>query len=296
MSDITLTKFDDFYMVDITTYNSSNIYLNGKPLDMAATGKRFTVKQYPQFTRRNTQSFITEWVNVEDSDHTMSPQRYQVELELLLAGAEEDDDGDLVFSKLEAEFAYRKFKAMWKPVSEVKESFTQMTVTERHGMLNGEDFIEPMFCYDSNKPDLMVYNRSANIMHHFEEMTKKYDLKWARESHSGIYYWKLNGKYVFSNNETFKLKNGTSTGTLAHCRAMRDADTKLVRSTIYGAITPADQLPQYAINDLRVKVSSAIGKIEDAERSRTSRERSSHIEVARKLLGEAVQVFNNVAE
>ena len=294
MSDITLTKFDDFYMVDITGWNTSGIYMNGELLNVGVTGKRFTVKDRPRFARKNSVVRVTHWVNVDDPDVTLSIQEYQTRLDELSDYEFDEDDDHYQFDSLEAEFAYRKFKASWKQVHVTHDTLVEMDVIERHGMLQGEDFIEPMFCYDSSKPDLMIYNRVSNIMHHLDEMSKKHDLEWQRETHSGIYYWKLNGRYVFTNNETFKLKSEKSTGTLEQCRAMRDADAKLIRSTLYGAITPAHQLADIMIHDLRLKVSSVMDKIGASQNTRTARERNNELDVAKKLCRELIECFNNI--
>jgi len=231
----------EIYLITKPSYGTDTHYINDIPVK-SIDGQIFTSKIKPVITNKYNKAVFKGWHNPK-TDETISSEEYKIRLNKLatkgtLIENEDDDDEELVFDDITAEVAYKHFKRDWNSTYGYDPVEEEISYTTLRGMVDSnENYIVSMLSLDSSKADLFSYNSAKHLFDLFskfkEENTQyKYDVP----THSGLYYVKINGKYIFSNNPLFKLEGKTSIGTLEQCKTNRDANEKAFKIALNSAL------------------------------------------------------------
>jgi len=193
-----MSKVVQFTDKDITyVHLSKGLYLiEGKYIDITNyTGDKVQVKDTDNIcpvTRTNVVNHYT--VNGEDN---MSVEDYNNRI-AQLSKYKTDEDGERTWESLDAEFEFRKFKELYKPIYKNVEVIGDpikfnlfKTVLD-----TGNKFITSNFVYNTTESEtLFKYDRPAALLSIVSECFKSLGMEYQ----GGLSYGKTDGKKVWSN-------------------------------------------------------------------------------------------------
>lgn len=166
----------------------------------------------------------------------ISPDQYKDEKSRLLAHAsdEEDDDGNPVFSSLEDEFAYRKFRQRWSAVRgpdwiertpvefEITEVRTNSGDPDIVSLWNSRAMLAEQCLYQIDTDGVM--NRA------FHAACSEAGLIHDNEGRAYLRFAKIERQYAFDN--SFDESKRKFVGTLEQCKAHKAASIKRVTDIV----------------------------------------------------------------
>ena len=185
-------------------YNNKNILVSGV---VPESCNYVVVSSLDEIVELYTPSAIlTHYTNDNDPTQTITPTIYQEQVDLLRAKGEYDDfSGELVFTNLDDEYAYKKFIKTWNPFYVKQETIkrpVEIEITEIRTNSGDPDIVSLW-----NSPALGV-DRKLYSINRLDLAVKTLraicgDNNWNLEipTHSGILYAKINNSYVFRGDE-----------------------------------------------------------------------------------------------
>ena len=148
----------------------------------------------------------------------------------LLSFADEDE----VFSDIDQEYAYKKFRAAWTPVfEEVPATLepVEFNVTEVRTNSGDPDIVSLW-----NSPNIVGTSKALYALNRLNIGSKALQsfsgVKVAEATHSGMKYHQLDGKYAFSADPEFEFKQPVFTGTLEQCKAEKERVIEKVKKVV----------------------------------------------------------------
>lgn len=198
-----------------------------------------------------TRSILTGYVPVVEgiTDDILSVEAYNDFIQELKSAADySDDDGEIVWNNLEAEFAYRKFVAQWKPQYKTETTYSEPLLIDRSHIRqdSGNPYIVAGFLTGRSDVPLYSYNRSNAVA---SMLTKKFESLgmefkeglsysqtegkkvWSNSTHSGLEYVTAFGKYIIGKNLVPKTR-GEFKGSLDYLTKIYEEDKKWIEDLI----------------------------------------------------------------
>lgn len=183
-----------------------------------------------------------------DTKEKITNEEYNSKINQLLEKSYYDYDVDeQIFTTLEDEYAYKKFKSLYKPIYKIIQTFSEPLKVEMktYQYDTGNKFIKNCFLNGNSQYDLYVYNQHdawIDIVEKcFKELKFEYipncdyvytkDKKvWGNSTHSCIRYVTAFGGYVFD--DRFNLSNKCVYGTLEDLKERYKKDYDRIRDVI----------------------------------------------------------------
>lgn len=183
-----------------------------------------------------------------DTKEKITNEEYNSKINQLLEKSYYDYDVDeQIFTTLEDEYAYKKFKSLYKPIYKIIQTFSEPLKVEMktYQYDTGNKFIKNCFLNGNSSYDLYVYNQHdawIDIVENcFKELKFEYisdcdygytkDKKvWGNSTHSCIRYVTAFGGYVFD--DRFNLPNECVYGTLEDLKERYKKDYDRIRDVI----------------------------------------------------------------
>lgn len=251
----------------VTYFTDKELYYFELPYgEWIVNNKKYTVSNYqpdklnsllePEIFKVNKSTKIKYYENVSEPNiHKLGFDAYQYDLSVLKSkGKLYDDEGDeLYFDKLEDEFAYKKFVRDWKPVCEEVISKEKVDVEIRHAMLDtGNEFIKPLFCVDSTKPELVQVMFAAYQMKVVKDWCNKHvPDAYEIPNHGHLEYAKISGQYVFTGTKT--EFNGQYPIRVMHYNEavkLLDNEKKKIEGILYSLLCKIKAIPDVTVKQL----------------------------------------------
>lgn len=183
-----------------------------------------------------------------DTKEKITNEEYNSKINQLLEKSYYDYDVDeQIFTTLEDEYAYKKFKSLYKPIYKIIQTFSEPLKVEMktYQYDTGNKFIKNCFLNGNSSYDLYTYNQHdawIDIVENcFKELKFEYipncdyghtkDKKvWGNSTHSCIRYVTAFGGYVFD--DRFNLPNKRIYGTLEDLKERYKKDYDRIRDVI----------------------------------------------------------------
>lgn len=183
-----------------------------------------------------------------DTKEKITNEEYNSKINQLLEKSYYDYDVDeQIFTTLEDEYAYKKFKSLYKPIYKIIQTFSEPLKVEMktYQYDTGNKFIKNCFLNGNSSYDLYVYNQHDAwidiVKKCFKELKFEYvpdcdygytkDKKvWGNSTHSCIRYVTAFGGYVFD--DRFNLPNKCIYGTLEDLKERYKKDYDRIRDVI----------------------------------------------------------------
>lgn len=183
-----------------------------------------------------------------DTKEKITNEEYNSKINQLLEKSYYDYDVDeQIFTTLEDEYAYKKFKSLYKPIYKIIQTFSEPLKVEMkiYQYDTGNKFIKNCFLNGNSSYDLYVYNQHdawIDIVEKcFKELKFEYipncdyvytkDKKvWGNSTHSCIRYVTAFGGYVFD--DRFDSPNRCIYGTLEDLKERYKRDYDRIRDVI----------------------------------------------------------------
>ncbi len=224
-------------------------------------GEEITSVEEPVIFKVIEKNTINYFENVtEPNMHKLSFGAYNSDLSFLKSKGKpyDDEDGEYYFENLEDEFALKRFLRDWKPIYEKVISKEQVEVEVRHAMLDtGNEFIKPLFCIDSTKPELVQVFFAAYQMKVTRDWCNKHvPGNYEIPTHSHLEYAKIAGKYVFNGSkQEFNGSNPVRNMTLEQAKELLENEKKKIEGILYSVLCSIKAIPDVTVKEL-------IGEIE----------------------------------
>jgi hypothetical protein len=159
----------------------------------------------------------------QDAQGNLLPNEiYEAQKQVLLEGSARDDEGELTFPDLDAEFEYRKFVARWaipqRGPEVVERTPVDLKVVEVRVNSGDPDIVSlwnaPHVVRDAS---LYQFDRTAYLRRTVRELAEASGLAVDIPTHSGVRFAKLDNEYAF--NDSFDTSRGNLfIGTLQQCK------------------------------------------------------------------------------
>jgi hypothetical protein len=148
----------------------------------------------------------------------------------LLSFADEDE----VFSDIDQEYAYKKFVAAWTPVyEEVPATLepVEFNVTEVRTNSGDPDIVSLW-----NSPEVSGTNKALYTINRLsvglQALRQFSGIAISDCTHSGMKYYQLDGKYVFTSDSEFEFKQPSFIGTLEQCKTEKERVIEKVKKVV----------------------------------------------------------------
>lgn len=176
-----------------------------------------------------SKSVLQSYVNNADAS-TMSVSDYYEAQNHLLSFADEHE----VFSDIDREYDYKKFRAAWAPVyEEVPATLepVEFNVTEVRTNSGDPDIVSLW-----NSPDVVGTNKALYTINRLsvglQALRKFSGITVTECTHSGMKYCQLDGKYAFTGDPEFEFKQPSFIGTLEQCKAEKERVIEKVKKVV----------------------------------------------------------------
>ena len=229
----------DGEVVSNTGYNSYN------------NKHQIAAKDVENISSINTRSILVGYVPVVEgiTDDILSVEGYNNFIQELKSAADySDDDGEIVWNNLEAEFAYRKFVSQWKPQYKTETTYSEPLLIDRSHIRqdSGNPYIVAGFLTGRSDVPLYSYNRSnavaSMLAKKFESLGMEFKeglsygategkKVWSNSTHSGLEYVTAFGKYIIGKNLVPKTR-GEFKGSFEHLEKIYKEDKQWIEDLI----------------------------------------------------------------
>ena len=270
----------------VTYFTDKELYYFELPYgEWVVNNKKYTVSNYqadkinsllePEIFKVNKSTNIKYYENVSEPNmHKLGVDAYQHDLSMLKSKGKpyyDNEDGDFYFDKLEDEFAYKKFLRDWKPIFEEVVSKEKVDIEIRHAMLDtGNEFIKPLFCVDSTKPELVQVMFAAYQMKIVKDWCNKHvPDAYEIPNHSHLEYAKISGQYVFTGTKTeFNGQHPVRVMHYDEAVKLLDNEKKKIEGILYSLLCKIKAIPDVTVKQL-------INEIENVRRQVSEKKYSS---------------------
>lgn len=183
------------------------------------------------------------------TDDVLSVEGYNDFLKELRSAADYlDDEGNIVWNNLEAEFAYRKFVSQWKAKYKEEITYSEPLLVDRShirqdsgnpyiiaGFLTGRSDV-PLYSYSrSNAVASMLAKKFESLGMEFKEGLSYGQTEgkkvWSNSNHSGLEYVTAFGKYIIGKNLVAKTR-GEFKGSFEHLEKIYKEDKEWIENLI----------------------------------------------------------------
>lgn len=250
----------------VTYFTDKELYYFELPYgEWVVNGKEYTVNNYqpeklnslyePVIFKVNKSTKIKYYENVSEPNmHKIAVDAYSQSLSALIGFAIwSESDEEYRFEKLEDEFAYKKFLRDWKPVYEEVISKEKVDIEIRHAMLDtGNEFIKPLFCVDSTKPELVQVMFAAYQMKVVKDWCNKHvPDAYEIPNHSHLEYAKISGQYVFTGTKT-EFNGQYPIRVMHYDEAVKllDNEKKKIEGILYSLLCKIKAIPDVTVKQL----------------------------------------------
>lgn len=250
----------------VTYFTDKELYYFELPYgEWIVNNKQYTVSNYqtdklnsllePEIFKVNKSTKIKYYENVSEPNmHKLSVEAYKFDKGMKLKDAQYCNlDEEYQFKNLEDEFAYKKFLRDWKPVFEEVVSKEKVDIEIRHAMLDtGNEFIKPLFCVDSTKPELVQVMFAAFQMKVVKDWCNKYvPDAYEIPSHSHLEYTKISGQYVFTGTKT-EFNGQYPVRVMHYDEAVKllDNEKKKIEGILYSLLCKINAIPDVTVKQL----------------------------------------------
>ena len=250
----------------VTYFTDKELYYFELPHgEWVVNGKEYTVNNYqpeklnslyqPIIFKVNKSTKIKYYENVSEPNmHKIAVDAYSQSLSALIGFAIwSESDEEYRFEKLEDEFAYKKFLRDWKPVYEEVISKEKVDIEIRHAMLDtGNEFIKPLFCVDSTKPELVQVMFAAYQMKVVKDWCNKHvPDAYEIPNHSHLEYAKISGQYVFTGTKT-EFNGQYPIRVMHYDEAVKllDTEKKKIEGILYSLLCKINAIPDVTVKQL----------------------------------------------
>lgn len=250
----------------VTYFTDKELYYFELPYgEWIVNNKKYTVSNYqpdklnsllePEIFKVNKSTNIKYYENVSEPNmHKIAVDAYSQSISALIGFAIwSESDEEYRFEKLEDEFAYKKFLRDWKPVYEEVVSKEKVDIEIRHAMLDtGNEFIKPLFCVDSTKPELVQVLFAAFQMKVVKDWCNKYvPDAYEIPSHSHLEYTKISGQYVFTGIKTeFNGQHPVRVMHYDEAVKLLDNEKKKIEGILYSLLCKINAIPDVTVKQL----------------------------------------------
>lgn len=250
----------------VTYFTDKELYYFELPYgEWIVNNKKYTVSNYqpdklnsllePEIFKVNKSTKIKYYENVSEPNmHKIAVDAYSQSLSALIGFAIwSESDEEYRFEKLEDEFAYKKFLRDWKPVYEEVISKEKVDIEIRHAMLDtGNEFIKPLFCVDSTKPELVQVMFAAYQMKVVKDWCNKHvPDAYEIPNHSHLEYAKISGQYVFTGTKT-EFNGQYPIRVMHYDEAVKllDNEKKKIEGILYSLLCKIKAIPDVTVKQL----------------------------------------------
>lgn len=250
----------------VTYFTDKELYYFELPHgEWIVNNKKYTVSNYqpdklnsllePEIFKVNKSTKIKYYENVSEPNmHKIAVDAYSQSLSALIGFAIwSESDEEYRFEKLEDEFAYKKFLRDWKPVYEEVISKEKVDIEIRHAMLDtGNEFIKPLFCVDSTKPELVQVMFAAYQMKVVKDWCNKHvPDAYEIPNHSHLEYAKISGQYVFTGTKT-EFNGQYPIRVMHYDEAVKllDNEKKKIEGILYSLLCKIKAIPDVTVKQL----------------------------------------------
>lgn len=172
-----------------------------------------------------------------NNDESIDEADYQSQLAILRSVGFEED-GDLRWPNLEAEFNYRRFVEKWTTIERgpeiIERTPVEFKVVEVRTSSGDPDIVSMW-----NAPQaiecqraLFSFNRTAYMMGVARDLCARAGLPLEIPSHSGLRFAKIYGDYAFNDDKLFDEIKTPFIGTLEQCKAEKQARYRNVANVV----------------------------------------------------------------
>lgn len=197
-----------------------------------------------------TRNILVEYVmSVDDGSGDIMPvesyNRIRAEFKI---NCTEDEDGDIDWTDLDSEFAYRKFVSFWKPKYKEETTYSEPLLIDRSHIRqdSGNPYIVAGFLTGRSDVPLYSYNRSnavaSMLAKKFESLGMEFKegvsysategkKVWGNSTHSGLEYVTAFGKYIIGKNLVPKTR-GEFKGSFEHLEKIYKEDKQWIEDLI----------------------------------------------------------------
>lgn len=229
----------DAEVVSNTGYNSYN------------NKHQISAKDIENIRAINTQNILVGYVPATEgiTDDVLSVEGYNDFVQELTASADySDDDGEIVWDNLEAEFAYRKFIAQWKSQFKTETTYSEPLLIDRShirqdsgnpyivaGFLTGRSDV-PLYSYSrSNAVASLLSKKFSSLGMEFKESLSYSQTEgkkvWGNSTHSGLEYVTAFGKYIIGKDIAPKTR-GEFKGSFEYLEKIYKEDKQWIEDLI----------------------------------------------------------------
>jgi len=250
----------------VTYFTDKELYYFELPYgEWIVNNKKYTVSNYqpdklnsllePEIFKVNKSTKIKYYENVSEPNmHKIAVDAYSQSLSALIGFAIwSESDEEYRFEKLEDEFAYKKFLRDWKPVYEEVISKEKVDIEIRHAMLDtGNEFIKPLFCVDSTKPELVQVMFATYQMKVVKDWCNKHvPDAYEIPNHSHLEYAKISGQYVFTGTKT-EFNGQYPIRVMHYDEAVKllDNEKKKIEGILYSLLCKIKAIPDVTVKQL----------------------------------------------
>lgn len=209
-----------------------------------------SAKDFENVRSITTTNILVGYVPTVDgiTDDILAVEEYNEFLSMLKLGCDEDEDGEMHWSTLDDEFAYRKFCSQWKPKYRQEVSYSEPLLIDRSHIRqdSGNPYIVAGYLTGRTDVPLYSYSRTnavaALLAKKFESLGMEFKeglsygategkKVWSNSNHSGLEYVTAFGKYIIGKNNLAKTR-GEFKGSFEYLEAIYKEDKKWIEDLI----------------------------------------------------------------
>lgn len=213
----------------------------------ASKGHQISVENVDSIHSISKHTVLRGYKNKEDGS-SLSVEDYNNAVDVLLKNSTTDGDGDVLWSDLDSEFAYRKWRAQWERITEEVTEYSSPWLLDRTHILQdtGNPYIQAGFLTGKADVPLYSYSRSSAVAGMMAEKFKSLGMVfqkgtiyggtegkhiWSNSEHSGLEYVVAFGKYIF-NKQILPKTRGEFKGSFEYLDKIYQEDKKWIESHI----------------------------------------------------------------
>lgn len=257
--------------LEITTEDDTKFQIKNELYD-----KKYQLIKYPKSIKQIiTTSIVDYYVSTSNDKLRYNAINYKIELNRLLLNSNLSEDGNIIFTDIDGEYAYKKFVSNWKEVykqnveyKDIKIIISDLPVSEYTEIVPlyqiGGSIDNPFCDLKTTKTNLLKQICSElKIPFYMKDEYIKTGEKYVITcpSHSGLRYVKLNNNYIFSN-DTYTAKNDiVFSGIYSECVEHLLSNKKYIKDIVNCNINMEDE--KYLDEESRRNLLNEFTKLEE---------------------------------
>lgn len=238
--------------LDIVTLPQGVWLIDGEVVSVSyqgwdSKGHQISVENVDSIHSISKRTVLRGYKNKEDGS-SLSVEDYNHTASVLLKDSTTGEDGDIIWSDLDSEFTYRKWKAQWERITEEVTEYSSPWLLDRTHIRQdtGNPYIRAGFLTGKADVPLYSYSRAGAVASMMDEKFKSLGMVfqkgtsyggtegkhiWSNSEHSGLEYVVAFGKYIFSKQMLPKTR-GEFKGSFDHLDKIYQEDKKWIESHI----------------------------------------------------------------